>query len=80
MLALEEARARILGALAATQPSAASASSCSRMPSAPSGTKAPVKMRTAWPGPTDPSKGCPAGAAPMTASRAPSAASAARTA
>ena len=38
------------------------------MASAPSGTGAPVKMRTAWPSLTVPEKGCPAAASPMTAS------------
>ena len=63
-----------------TRLSAASASSCKRMPSAPPGRTAPVKMRTASPGPTVPSKGCPAGALPTTRSKAPCSASAARTA
>ena len=36
----------------------------------PSGTGAPVKMRTASPGPTAPAKPAPGGAAPITASRA----------
>ncbi len=38
--------------------------------SAPSGTTPPVKIRTAWPATTRPSKGCPAGASPITASSA----------
>ena len=38
------------------------------MPSAPSGTGAPVKMRTASPAPTRPKKGCPAANSPITVS------------
>ena len=51
-----------------------------RIVSAPSGTGAPVKMRTAWPSPTAPPNGAPAGASPMTASLAPAARSPERTA
>ena len=46
--------------------------------SAPSGTGAPVKMRTASPAPTPPEKRRPAAEVPTTRSRAPGAASAAR--
>jgi len=56
------------------------ASSCSRIASAPSGTTLPVNSRTAWPGSTRPANGCPAGAAPITRSVAPSVPSAPRSA
>ena len=40
--------------------------SCNSTASAPSGSIAPVEMRTAWPGPTSPVKGCPAALSPIT--------------
>jgi hypothetical protein len=51
-----------------------------RIVSAPSGTAAPVKMRSAWPLRMPPANGAPAGASPITRRRIPTARSAARTA
>ena len=48
------------------------------MKSAPSGTGAPVNIRTACPAPTRPSKRAPAADMPITSSRRPGAESAAR--
>ncbi len=60
-------------ALMATTPSPASQSSCMTTVSTPAGIGAPVKMRTACPASTTPSKTVPAGTRPTTGSVSPGA-------
>ena len=68
------------GAETATDRSSRTASSWISTQSAPSGITLPVNSRTQSPGPIRPSKGWPAGASPISRSRASRTASALRTA